>query len=156
MYKLNRHPFTCFTWLRPIRRRTLALSVCLITAVTVVATQWFRGPEADIDSLSDAGDGKITVSWSLSMRDDETYGNDHPEKVCIYWYDVENSEKSDSDSDCPTDGMANQDDITIDTGIGSDSQPTTFAVSLVPYYDNLPMYGADPAVWVNVTLNASE
>ena len=144
---------------RVLRRAThgIVVSFLLIVAFsTAIAQNEIRGPHAILDTLSDAGDGKISISWSLSTaRKNEVYRSAFPDKVCAKWAIVEDGTRGDYTADCFTEGMSIQSDLEIDTGLGTNGPTTEYAVLLVTYYGDVQM-GARNGVsdWKRITLNA--
>lgn len=153
MHHIKRISQSVFERLLPLVNRKFTLCVFLLTAITTVYAAWIRGPTPIVDSLSDAGGGKITVEWSLSKPSEgQEYGKEHPDEVCAAWTELVNGERGETSDECITTGISTQDNITIDTGIGGETQPSEFSVILVGYYDGARMWKPD---WTDVTLNAA-
>ncbi len=116
------------------------------------------GPHAYVDSATDDGGGKISVTWSLeSEPEGVAFDNDLPGKVCVRWAVVTDGVFGSFTSTCFTSEVSGQDDLVVDTGIGGDGPKTVYSVALVPYYHGLPLWPQEDGVWrrTEVTLNAS-
>lgn len=133
---------------------TLAFCASMLVAITAVAQNPVNGPDAVIDSLSDAGDGKITVSWSLeTLPAHQVALNDHPKKVCAKWATKVSGERGEVSDECITSGISTQKDIEIETSLSSDAPPTIYTVALFTYYKDWPEGGIPD--WQDITLNDS-
>ena len=98
------------------------------------------GPYAVIDSVTDGGEGKIKVEWSLSTAGpNETYESEKPGKVCVYWgemginFDTPECVTKDED-------LSAQKDIEIDTGIGKrlpSGETAHYHVVIMAYYNDM-------------------
>ena len=145
---------------RVLRRAThgIVVSFLLIVAFsTAIAQNRARGPHAILDALSDAGDGKISISWSLSTaRENEVYVNEYPDKVCAKWAIIEDGAHGEYTTDCFTEGISTQSDLEIDTGLGANGPKSEYAVFLTTYYGDVPLAARDGVLqWKSITLNAS-
>ena len=131
----------------------LALCASLLVTISAFAQNWVNGPDVVIDTLSDAGNGKIKVSWSLeTLPADQTALNDHPKKVCAKWATKVNGERGEVSEVCITSGISTQKDIEIDTDLNANAPPTIYTVALFEYYKDYPEGGLPE--WEDVTLNA--
>ncbi len=144
---------------RALRAGLLGLGLVILCSGVVLGQTVRRGPQANTDSATDDGGGKIRVSWSLQSEPEGVkFANDLPEKVCVIWAVVTDGVKGADKSTCFTSEAANQDDLVVDTGIGGDGPTTVYSVSVAPYYNGLPIWPAnDDGTWrrTEVTLNAS-
>ena len=69
------------------------------------------GPHAFVDSATDDGGGKISVSWSLQSEPEGVkFENDLPGKVCVRWAVVTDGVKGADTSTCFTSEVSGQDD----------------------------------------------
>ncbi len=134
----------------------LGLGLAVLCPGVVFATTGVVGPEAYVDSATDDGGGKISVTWSLQSEPppNHTFTNDLPGKVCVYWAEVENGVRKYGTNTCFTDEASNQDDLVVDTGIGGDGAKTVYSLTIIPYYNGVPLFPAKRE-WTEVTLNAS-
>ena len=135
------------------------VTVAFVLVCSVAATYSTLGPNAVIDSLSDAGGGMINISWSLSSpAEDEEHIYEYPTKVCARWAVVEDGTRGDFTTDCFTEGMSTQSDFEVDTGLGVDGPRTEYTVLLRTYYDGRVLGPLDVDKgfrFVTVVLNAS-
>ena len=157
MIKINRETLDSSNLFKQVTRGGFLLVVVFFLSTVVLAQTTRKGPNAIIDSLSDAGDGKISISWSLEAPDDDTvFTNEHPDKVCAAWATVEDGSRGELTLDCFSEGMSTQSDLELDTGIGTNDETTEFSVSLRTYYDDMQMGPIGITYrWVNITLNTS-
>ena len=141
--------------MRPLAGRQLVRCVFLLSSVLALGA-FILGPTAIIDSLSDAGNGKIEITWSLSKAGkNESYGSEYPDEVCVRWsLKEELNSGGNPPEECFTEGMSTQSKLTIDTGIGGDTEPMEYTVNLVAIYGTSRLYGKKH-VWEDITLNAS-
>ena len=144
---------------RALRAGLLGLGLVILCSGVVLGQSLRRGPQANIDSATDDGGGKIRVSWSLqSETEGVKFANDLPEKVCVIWAVVTDGVKGADTSTCFTSEAANQDDLVVDTGIGGDGAKTVYSLILLPYYNGFPLFARDEngnAQTTEVTLNAN-
>lgn len=141
------------------RRLTKGLfAVCCVLLCSTLAigqgqTQKY-GPYAVIDTVTDSGEGKITVSWSLSpKKENERYTYEYPHKVCVAWQLADADDSDPSEQECFTEGMSTQSDLVVDLGIDDDAPETQYKAMLATFYNDLLM-GKD-RTWHNFTMNAS-
>lgn len=132
-----------------------ALGVGLATLWPSVASgvEYRIGPNAEVDSASDGGEGTITVSWSLVTEAHVEYLQPYPDEVCVEWAAVVDGERGSSTNTCFTTETSNQADLEVDTGIGGETR-AVYAVLLHVYYNDIRI--PPPGwvyTWVEVTLN---
>lgn len=153
MRKPNQFLLPKFKMLKLSTACMLALCVVVAWSLTAATTTTKKGRSGVVDSLTDAGNGKITISWSLeSPNENEKYLYEYPEKVCVRWAEIVNGERGEVSEECFSDGMSTQDDLEIDTKIGTDAPATEFTVNLVTYYNQIPI-ASTLLNWQEITLN---
>ena len=149
-----------------MRRALLAcvLGLCLVILWSggVFATGKVAqiGPLAYLGSATDAGGGRIRITWFLQseklLPSHIFFTNTLPEKVCVTLHVVENGVKGPGTNTCFTGEVPSQSALVVDTGIGGDGPATVFSLYLTPYYEGIPLWPKVNGVWqwTEVTLNA--
>lgn len=159
MHQFNRFQQEFTDRLRPLVNRKLALCVLLLSAVTTVYAVLFAhsvpGPIPLLDSVTDAGNGKFTISWSLADKvAGIEYRYDHPNQACVQFAEPEAFQTGEVMEKCFSEGMSTQADLTVDSGIGGGTTPTVYSVQIIADYYGEEITNAQQSK-KNVTLNAS-
>lgn len=155
MNKLDDMTIASLSLPRSAIKATLMLCVVLLFAATANAQNRVNGPRATIDSLTDSGNGKITVAWSFEeLESNQTAIFDKPLKICAKWTVKKDGQRGEISEKCITDGFSSQNDIEIDTGLSANAPSSQYTVALYTWYVEGGAQGGIPD-WVDVTLNDS-
>ena len=162
MNRRERKASNLSNWARSKTSGFCTLCVILLLGVTAVgqvttSTTATTGPEAVIDSLTDAGSGTLRVSWSIEpLKEEEKYTYEVPHKVCIM-YEIDRVTHAEGEGEeCFTENLSSEADLDVDTGLADDAPPTEFKVTIRTFYNEIEQGPAGTRNWESITMNAAE
>lgn len=159
MNRRERNASILSSWARPTTSGFCLVCVVLLLGTTAAgqSTTATSGPEAVIDSLTDAGSGTLRVSWSIEpLKEEEKYTYEVPHKVCVM-YEIDRVTHGEGEGEeCFTENLSSEPDLDVDTGLEDDAPPTEYKVTIRTFYDDIEQGPAGARNWERITMNAAE